>query len=513
MRKLIYILIGICCMGCSNFLDDYSQDLVIPQSIADMDEVILGSGYMPYGKVDELMNGSIGWWLHILDDDINTVIKSSASSKQASNMDRNYYGYTTWQLEVGRNYKKDNLKADDDLWNTLYSRINICNIILSELGDIGTPTEQEEKDGWRIRGEALFLRAQFYLMLVNVYANAYDPATAGTTLGVPLKLTEYVEHDPDKTAQFERTSVAEVYDRITKDLNEAVDCFAKGSKPKSIYRASREAALLLLSRTYLYMQDWKNAQKIAEDFLKLQKSVPSYLGWDSTAVLTVKSPEILFTQGKQNLQHAISGASGDFCVSWDLYNLYDTLDMRREIFFTHKDSIGLSLKYMNGDDPSYMGDLFMLRSPEGYLNLAEAYAMQDDAGNASVYLNQLRALRIKGYKDKTYSKEEIVHEVRNERRKELCFEGHRWFDLRRYAVCKKAPFQKVIDHTYARYDIDNRNLFINAEIYRLEKGDPAYTFAIPKSVLEFDMGMPDNLREKRSYVKVINKPEENKVIE
>ena len=37
------------------------------------------------------------------------------------------------------------------------------------------------------------------------------------------------------------------------------------------------------------------------------------------------------------------------------------------------------------------------------------------------------------------------------------------------------------------------------EVYLLEEDDLAYTFAIPKSVLEFDTGMPDNLREQRKY--------------
>lgn len=510
MKKLIYILIGICCMGCGNFLDDYSQDLVVPKSVSDLDEVLLGSGYLPYGKADRLAGGGVGWWLHILDDDINTAIRSSSRSGDLSYMSGNYYGYFAWQLEVGRNYAKTSINADNDLWSTMYTRINAANIILSEIDKVDKPTEKEVMDGWRVRGEALFLRAQFYLMLVNVYANAFDPDNAATTLGVPLKLTEYVEHDPDKTTQFERTPVARVYAQIVKDLQEAVSCFEKGTKPKSTFRASREAALLLLSRTYLYMQDWSAAQKAASGLLALNNELQGYVGWDSTAMVTIESPEVLFTQGKQILQRAILGISGEFCVTDDLYRLYDSLDMRKSVYFNYLDSVGLNLKYERGSDPSYLGDIFMLRTAEGYLNLAEAYAMQGDAANASVYLNKLREKRIKDYIPQTYGMDEIINEVRNERRKELCFEGHRWFDLRRYAVCKKAPFQKVIDHVYARYDVDNRNQFIDAEVFRLEKGDPAYTFAIPKSVIEFDLGMPDNPREKRVYIeKIIEEEKEN----
>ena len=56
---------------------------------------------------------------------------------------------------------------------------------------------------------------------------------------------------------------------------------------------------------------------------------------------------------------------------------------------------------------------------------------------------------------------------------------------------------------YARYDVNHKNVFTNAEVYRLEENDPAYTFAIPKQVLEFDAGMPDNVRPKREYIRTI----------
>lgn len=46
------------------------------------------------------------------------------------------------------------------------------------------------------------------------------------------------------------------------------------------------------------------------------------------------------------------------------------------------------------------------------------------------------------------SQEELVHFVRLERRLELCGEGHRWFDLRRYAVHPTFPEEKEIVHEY-----------------------------------------------------------------
>ncbi len=508
MRNIFYIVILILCISCGNFLDEYSQDLVTPKTVADLNEVLLGNGYIPSSEVEYLRSGSIGWQLNILDDDINTVIAYNAT-KGRTEMDGTYYGYTTWQMEVGRNYNGNNLSGDNGNWDALYQRINSMNIILHELGNVSQNTEQEVKDAVRVQGECYFLRAQFYLMLVNLYAKAYDPDNAVTDLGVPLKLTYYVEHDKDKESQFDRAPVAEVYKRIVRDLKESIRCFTESPQTKSFYRASKEAALLLLSRVYLYMQDWENAQNTAEELLDNNSILLDYSSIvENTEAFAVseKSPELLFSQGPLNLQCDFTGNGGDFCVSNDLYKLYDENDYRRTIYFTRStqsDSIGLNRKYQMGKHRSYISEIFTLRTVEAYLNAAEARAMQGDAEGASNWLNQLRSKRIKDYVNVIYDVDEIIDQVREERRKELCLEGHRWFDLRRYAVCKKSPLKKVIERVYALYDWDGRSVFKYAEVYQLNVDDPAYVFAIPKSVLEFDRGMPDNIREDREYIRLV----------
>ena len=231
-------------------MEDYSQDLVIAKSVQDVDELLLGSGYLRYGSPDDIAGGDVGWWIHLLDDDVNGVIAGQANLHSAVQVDVNllrstYYGYFCWQWEVGRNYDKTSLASDASLWNTLYSRINIANIILAEIQDMDKENEEDELDAWRVQGEAYFLRAQFYLFLVNIYGDAYAPSTAASKLGVPLKLTEYVEHDPDRNPQFERATVQEVYDQIVSDLENAVSCFERGSQPQSIYRASSNRNLFI----------------------------------------------------------------------------------------------------------------------------------------------------------------------------------------------------------------------------------------------------------------------------
>ena len=89
--------------GC-NYLDDYSQDLVIAKSVADVDELLLGSAYLRYGSPEYLSNGDVGFWIHLLDDDVNGVIATNARASNVEALRGTYYGYFTWQWEVGRNY-------------------------------------------------------------------------------------------------------------------------------------------------------------------------------------------------------------------------------------------------------------------------------------------------------------------------------------------------------------------------------------------------------------------------
>ena len=134
-------------------------------------------------------------------------------------------------------------------------------MILDELGNVTARNKREEADKIRIEGESHFLRALYYFTLVNLYAAPYEPEKAATTPGVPLKLTSYIE---DK--EYEMNPLEEVYGQIIDDLEEAEACL-KQTEPVSIYHADLTATYLLMSRVYLYMQDYKNARKYAEDVL------------------------------------------------------------------------------------------------------------------------------------------------------------------------------------------------------------------------------------------------------
>ena len=109
------------------------------------------------------------------------------------------------------------------------------------------------------------------------------------------------------------------------------------------------------------------------------------------------------------------------------------------------------------------------------------------------------------YTDVEYDANEVIDQVRVERRKELCLEGHRWFDLRRYMVCEKQPYTKTIRKSYTTFEyVSWTNVPVQTVVYQLEENDAAYTLPIPKEVLEYNTGMKNNERGVRPVVETIN---------
>lgn len=503
VKTVSILLIAIILSSCSDFLKEYSQDLVIPKTPTDLDELLVGGvdGYLPSTQVESNNVNLIGSWFNILDDDLNGVIAPNAPMNWLV-MSNFYFGYTTWQLEVGRNLKGTGLANDDQVWNDLYHRINAMNMILEQLTKINATTDQDKTIAKRIEGECHFLRAQFYFTLANLYGKAYAPQTAATEPAVPLKLTHYVEHDKNKKVQFERATVAEVYAQVVKDLQQAITALTESPQLRPQYRASKEAAMLLLSRVQLYMQDWDNAYKTATKLLALKNELQNMqLLENGGEFMHESNPEILFSQGSLCIQNSFLGNGGDLCVSNDLYNSFAANDMRKTIFFsknTITDSIRLNRKYRMNIHRSKVSDAFTLRIGEAYLNAAEAAAMSNKEAEAGKWLAKLHTKRY--YLLPTIETgDALITQIREERRRELCFEGHRWFDLRRYAACEKLPFKKEIIRYFSIYDNENRSLYMNTRVYKLLEDDPAYTFQIPKTLMDMEPDQIVNKREKRDF--------------
>lgn len=123
-------------------------------------------------------------------------------------------------------------------WRELYKGINRVNLLLKNIEDPGIDIEQQEKDV--VKGEALFLRAYYYLLLVNRFG------------GVPLIL-EPAESSANEDIYTERTPAVDVYTQIYDDMSLAADLVKNVTEVESAGRVSKSAIWGMLARVSLYM--------------------------------------------------------------------------------------------------------------------------------------------------------------------------------------------------------------------------------------------------------------------
>ena len=506
-NKILYWIV--CCFiftSCSDFLEDYSQDLAYASSTSDLEELLIGNCYIKRTKsVTALALAGASKhtfpWLHVMDDDC--VERNSATDAYGGFIP--IEGFYHWEKNP---FSQNGVPYKDETWSDLYSRIAVANVVIPKVDDM---TEDQIEERNRIKGEALFLRASFYYFLVNFYALPYSVATAKTEPGVPLKLTEYVE---DK--YFSRNTVSEVYGAIVNDLVEAIPLL-KGVEQTTVYQANEAAARLFLSRVYLYMERWEDVIAQCDSILVMEKySLEDLRTFTMGKSFTRSgSPETIFSQGSYSMnlvmrEHYYSEYYTAVLpcpvVSEDLQDIYNENDLRWQAFMIESyKSPGLyrCIKLRDQDVDGYVSDVFLLRMAEVYLNKAEAQVMSGDENGAKVTLNILREKRFAQGKMPTIENEmaengegNLVDFVRNERRRELCFEGHRWFDLRRYAVSSTCPFTKEIIHPH--YSRPSASSYTFEGNFRLKKysEETAYVLPIPEYAITYNNGALEQNKER-----------------
>lgn len=520
MKLIKYIgTISLCAtlFGCSDFLEEYSQDTYYVTSYEDLDELLIGDCYCPVHECNDYANSSnIGNFIHLLGDELqeqNGWYTVDYDSKQHT------FGYFTWQERVGTKETYSGYYSESGTWTELYRLINVANNILASALDVPQETQTEIDGVKRVEGEAHFLRAAYYFFLVNLYGKPYTPSTASTDLGVPIKIEDKVND-----IKYQRNTVQEVYDQILADLKEAEADLKDLPERSSIYRAGITAVNLLSSRVYLYMQNWEAAATYADKVIAGHGKLCN-LSTNSDPFLSKSQVENIFSMGGNDVPCIMCNNYQSLSVSQDLYTLYDENDLRRtQWWWSYEDFVGYTKvkpvkSNWGGDDIedadyyfynyewTYSGrkveisDKFLYRSAEAYLNKAEAEAYLSKESEARAAVNTLRQNRYAedaDYEIKS-SGDELIREIRNERFRELALEGHRWFDLRRYGVCSVCPESKRITHRYTYYKERGSEEMTECHIFVLEPNDPGYTLPIPYSVLEFNTGMENNERVERQY--------------
>lgn len=311
-------------------------------------------------------------------------------------------------------------------WNIPYGSIYVTNVVLQYLPNLASTSSTQA--AWNsIEGQALFYRAFNYYLLAQLFAVPYNPSTAAIDLGLPLRLT------PNLDVSVKRSTVMDTYTRIVQDLLQAGQLLPAAVPSFNLLtRPTKPAVFGLLARTYLAMQDYQDALKYADSCLQTDSALLDYNIVSTTSSPTynfpINNPEVVF-QCYGNYYPILGSTS---IVDSVLYASYDTNDLRKSVFF--RLSRNKVDHYFRGSYTSGSDEFFGVASDEMYLIRAECNAR---VGNADTAMRDLNTLLLKRWRTGTFSlltaisASDALKQVLSERRKELCFRGHRWTDLRR----------------------------------------------------------------------------------
>jgi len=361
-----------------------------------------------------------------------------------------------------------------------YTIARCCNVISNLEGKSFADYTQQDLNN--LKAEALFMRALCHFDAVITYAQPITSA-GRDGLGVPVVTVTQI-------GQPARNTIGEVYDQIVADLTEAESIISPSYSRADISDKTAAANIYsiqaLLSRVYLYMGEWQKSADYATKVINSGKfsllSGDDYVSMFS-AQTAPTGGEIIFQlfgsnkneywdeSGWTHLPYITSwgsDGSGDVCATSDLYNMYESGDVRLN-FFTKNENDYMMTKYKGkeGGVPRWT-NVPILRIAEMYLNRAEAISNGASVSGVSAR-GDLEAIASK--RGATVPSQ---FNVFDERRKELMFEGQIVYD---YARCGK---------NLVRTDFDGT---VNKDI---PAGDYKWAMPIPKHEMDANANMVQN---------------------
>ena len=334
-------------------------------------------------------------------------------------------------------------------WKSPYIVIGRANRIIAaaEGGALSDAAEAKATID-QYAAEAKVLRALAHFDLVRIYGKPYTE-DQGASLGVPL-VTGVLESN----AKPARSTVAEVYAQVVKDLTEAISSNALATETEPGY-VSVWGAKAILSRVYLNMGDYANALSVAEDIIKnsgaaLWTRDQYFKAWDAS---TPNESEFLFRlnvagstdnndlNGIGNLQQREGYKEMVATKKFVDMLTSDPKDVRNDMFLPataakEVATYGTNKVYLNklrgqGGNLRNVTIVPIIRLSEVYLTAAECAFRNNDKTKAVEYLNDLVKNRTTTEASLATVDNITLERILIERRKELIGEGQRYFDALR----------------------------------------------------------------------------------
>lgn len=444
MKQLLYIIVliqGLLLGSCKKYLDKAPLDSINTanffKTAADAEAAINGA-YQPlqWPKLYNIRMWTTDIWAG------NSIVGAGGGTDGIETQDISNFVTST-----------DNAAALD-IWRGPSPGILRCNLVIKNVPGI----EMDATLKNRILGEAHFLRANYYFMLVRLFGD------------VPLITDPITAEDDLRPA---RIAKAQVYDLIISDLKQAISALPASYTGNNIGRATKGAATGMLAKVYLTVGNYAEVVNNCQQVTALGYQLNSNYA-DNFNPLTEHSKESLFEvqyfgktsfsfwsnenqaswastfMGPRN-SNFVGGGYGWNQPTSEFLNQYEAGDSRKDKTvlyvggpkFDGKDYLAsysttgfnvrkfLVPKSISPDYDTNPLNWVVLRYADVLLMEAEALCELNKLSEAVVPLNKVRNRAGLG-NISAGSQSDLREKIRKERRIELAFEGHRWFDLIRY---------------------------------------------------------------------------------
>jgi hypothetical protein len=345
-------------------------------------------------------------------------------------------------------------------WADGYRLINRANIVIEGVENAakaGVITQAAAND---YIGQAKFFRAITHNELLIHFARPFQDNN-GANLGVPYReIPNNTQTNIDLSLSQGRNTVAECYTKILKDLNDAETLLSPKSDrvgTAKIERITKEAAIAYKTRVYLHMRNWN---KVIEEGVKLNGLYTMTASPDTPFASNLSNTESILSMSSSatnnpgvnaalaNMYHppipAASNGRGLVAISPIIWRNTSWLadDKRRAegtMIITgtaaYYPNTKFTKKYKDAVNKTDAAPI--IRYAEVALNMAEAYARNNDLVNGLSRLNSVRDRSLatpltQSYKATNFATNvDLLRAILVERRIEFLMEGRRWADIHR----------------------------------------------------------------------------------
>jgi tetratricopeptide (TPR) repeat protein len=238
--QLLAVALIVCNVSCNEFLDE------MPDNRTEVDTK---------EKVTKLLTSAYADNLHIFATEMMSDNVDDTGNEITPSAGRFQDQMFNWEDDIDISGTSESTK---EVWGSYYLAIAHANQALQAIEEMGNPADLNPQ-----RGEALISRAYHHFILVNVFCKHYSELTGNSDLGIP-----YMEEaETTVNPKYERGTVAGVYEKIEKDIEEGLPLIDDAIYTVPKYHFNRKAAYAFAARFYLYYRKYDKVIACANEVL------------------------------------------------------------------------------------------------------------------------------------------------------------------------------------------------------------------------------------------------------